>query len=710
MSSYGKIKVEMYTATEALPVTNGYAVINRIVDGVEVFNQTVYTDDNGQCPEISVETPDEWLSFDPFAIEAPYYEYNIYAYAEGFSNVTIENMQVYPNVLSLQTIEMIPRVQTPQNSSGYNFTEEDIIYSVPPNALRQNSQSGPAPFSYCSSPYVLSEVYIPQNITVHLGKPSNTSARNVTVPFIDYIKNVASSEIYPTWPDSALRANIYAQISLALNRVFTEWYPSKGYSYQITNSTQFDQYYVHGRNIFDNISKIVDEIFNVYIRKTGDFQPFYAEYCNGTTATCPGMSQWGTVDLANRGFTPIRILRNYYGNDVNLVESNVIKEIQQSYPGTPLRVGSTGFDVSVIQRQLNRISRNYPLIGNVTVDGNFGTGTENAVKTFQKIFNLTQDGVVGKSTWYKISYIYVAVKKLAELGSEGEPFPPAGPPTQPSQSSLKRGDTGGGVSYLQFMLSYLSTFYTSINDITIDGIFGSGTETAVKQFQSLAKLNVDGIVGKTTWEALVSYYNSLYLDNNPNQVYPGQYYGTVLRQGSTGPQVKEMQFYLQFLSFYYPSIPKIAADGIFGSGTRTAVIAFQNYFGLVADGLVGLQTWTKLFEVFSGIVNGIILPGEKPGVYPGYVLRLGSTGQRVEEVQFYLSVLAKKYPSIPIITPDGKFGVATQNAVIAFQRYFGLAQDGIIGPQTWNKIYTEYFNIRLDPSTLYNFVSISYPG
>lgn len=214
-----------------------------------------------------------------------------------------------------------------------------------------------------------------------------------------------------SWPENALRANIYAQISLALNRIYTEWYPSKGYSFNITNSTQYDQYYVSGRNIFSNISRIVDEIFNTYLRRVGDFAPYYAEYCNGTTVTCRGLSQWGTVSLAQSGLSPIQILRRYYGSNFELVTTNDVRSIPSSYPGTPLRVGSTGSAVRTIQRQLNRIAKNYPSIGQQTVDGIFGQATAAAVRTFQRIFDLTQDGVVGKATWYKISYVYCTKRR-----------------------------------------------------------------------------------------------------------------------------------------------------------------------------------------------------------------------------------------------------------------------------------------------------------
>ena len=237
---------------------------------------------------------------------------------------------------------------------------------------------------------------IPDFITVHLGRP-DSSAKNVRVPFTGYIKNVASSEVYPTWPENSLRANIYAQISLALNRIYTEYYRSRGYNFDITNSTAYDQAYIDGRDIFGNISRIVDEIFNSYITKGNQIQPYFAEYCDGKNVTCKGMSQWGTVTLANQGRTPIQILRNYYGSDINLVSNVPVKNIRESYPGTLLRLGTVGEDVRTIQRQLNRIRRNYPSIPNIPqTNGVFEATTRAAVRQFQSIFNLAVDGIVGR--------------------------------------------------------------------------------------------------------------------------------------------------------------------------------------------------------------------------------------------------------------------------------------------------------------------------
>mgnify|MGYP002508489553 FL=1 len=260
--------------------------------------------------------------------------------------------------------------------------------------------------------------FIPSTITVHLGRPDQP-AQNVTVPFPDYIKNVASSEIFPTWPENAIRANVYAQVSFALNRIYTEWYRSQGYDFDITNTTAFDQSFVNGRNYFEDVSRIVDDLFNNYVRRQGAVEPLFTAYCDGRQTNCNGLKQWDTVSLANEGKTPYEILQFFYGDDIDIVSAPV-RVNAPSYLGIPLSLGAVGNDVQAMQIRLNRISRNYPAIPKIAaVDGNFGADTEAAVRRFQEIFGLNPDGVIGKETWYRIGYIYTSVKKLSELNSEG---------------------------------------------------------------------------------------------------------------------------------------------------------------------------------------------------------------------------------------------------------------------------------------------------
>ena len=381
--------------------------------------------------------------------------------------------------------------------------------------------------------------YVPSTITVHLGPPDQ-GAENVTVSFPDYVKNVASSEIYPTWEPAAIEANVLAIISFALNRVYTEFYPSRGYDFQITSSTAYDQKFIRGRNIFENISQVVDEIFNDYIRRKGFVEPLAAKFCNGTTVTCAGLSQWGSQDLAQQGYSAMEILRYYYGNDIELVQDAPVRNLGQSYPSTPLRLGSTGDDVLVLKTMINRVSQSYPAIPKLfPVTNVFDESTEQAVKTFQQIFNLTPDGIVGKATWYKLVYLYVGTNQLSELVSMGQQFQTF---SFQYPGILRPGDRGADVRILQYMLALTAEFNESLTPIRVDGIYGNATAQAVRKYQAQAGLQVDGIVGPNTWYSLYNNYTGIERDlRNDNINFPlsqtasaqtgGKTYGTTSRQG-----------------------------------------------------------------------------------------------------------------------------------------------------------------------------------
>lgn len=363
--------------------------------------------------------------------------------------------------------------------------------------------------------------YVPQRITVHLGSPSSNAA-NVTVNFSDYVKNVASSEIYPTWDESALRANILAITSFALNRVYTEFYRSRGYDFEITNNTAFDQAFVNGRSYFENVSRLVDELFNDYLRRPGFVEPLAAKFCNGTTVTCEGLSQWGSQNLARQGYTYDQILRSYYG-DVEIVTNAPVLGLMSSYPGTPLRNGSTGPNVVTLQVALNRISQNYPAIPKIpTADGIFGSRTQAAVTAFQRIFGLTPDGIVGPATWYEIVRLYTAVTRLSELRSQGQQFYAVNwsPP-----NALQTGSTGEKVRLLQYMLSVLSTYIPYIPPVTVDGVYGSATRAAVLAAQRQFRLPETGVVDANTWDEIYDQYSGI--EN------------TTLRSGETFPQAQQ---------------------------------------------------------------------------------------------------------------------------------------------------------------------------
>lgn len=343
--------------------------------------------------------------------------------------------------------------------------------------------------------------YVPQKITVHLGAPQE-DAPNVTVDFVDYIKNVASSEIYPTWDESALRANILAIVSFAMNRVYTEFYRSRGYDFDITNNTAYDQFFVYGRSYFTNVARLAEELFNDYLRRPGFVEPLAAKYCNGTTVTCEGLSQWGSQELAQQGYNSTQILRNYYGN-VEIVNNAPVKDYTSSYPGTPLRRGNIGPYVVIIQTELNRIAENYPAIPKIPqIDGIFGEQTEAAVRKFQEIFNLQVDGIVGSATWYALVRLYTAVNNLAELQSQGQTYYSIAWARNP----IQQGDRGIRVEQLQYMLRVLSAYLSEIPSIAVDGIFGPATRDAVIAAQRKFGLPETGIVNYDTWEAIYNQF------------------------------------------------------------------------------------------------------------------------------------------------------------------------------------------------------------
>ncbi len=443
---------------------------------------------------------------------------------------------------------------------------------------------------------------IPESITVHLGRP-DSDARNVTVSFVDYIKNVASSEIYPTWPESALRANILSQISFALNRVYTEYYPSRGYDFDITNSTSIDQSFVYGRDIFENISQIVDEIFNNYIRRRGSVEPLFAAYCDGIEVQCAGLSQWGSVSLAENGMTPYEILRYYFGDNIDLVYNAPIAGNVEAYSGRPLRLGVVGNDVRFVQVRLNRISKNYPGIPKISQpDGFFDAETEDAVKAFQRQFSLTPDGVVGSATWYAIERIYNGVKRITDINSEGIPLEDV---TLVFNTELAEGSTGVGVRELQYFLAFIAAFNNYVRPVVIDGIYGPNTRASVEDFQYDYGLPVTGTVNTVTWNALYTTYRNL-LASLPagyfttTQPYPG----FPLLVGSTGSNVELLQTYLNRISDTYTEIPKLTVDGEFGASTERAVQIYQGLFGLEPSGIVGAATWNSIASTYRTLVDG----------------------------------------------------------------------------------------------------------
>lgn len=491
----GYLMIQARTAHEAVPLSGvQIRILNE--EGRSVYELT--TDESGETQAIPLETLSRDFSQNQYYTGTPYLSYDVYARAAGFNSAYISDIPIFDGETAVLPLTLLPMQETQRSPM-----QAEISIGKPAVAMNdERHQEG----STAASPYILRQVVIPNPITVHLGAPGS-NASNVWVSFPDYVKNVASSEIYPTWPDAALRANIYAIITFALNRVYTEWYRSRGYDYDITNSTAYDQYFIYGRPIYDSISRIVDEIFNEYVRRSGQDSPYFTSFCNGTTATCQGLSQWGTVTLANQGLAPLQILRSYYPRDIEIAETNIITGVLSSYPGTPLKAGSRGLNVQTIQTYLNRIRRNYPAIPAITDEaGVFGNSTRAAVTKFQSIFNLAADGIVGKATWYKISSIYAGITRLAELDSEGTSL---GIGTVPPDSILRQGSVGPDVITLQYLLNVISEYYPGIPAPSQNGSFDAGTRQSVIAFQRMMGLDPDGIVGALTWNALYEIYQGI---------------------------------------------------------------------------------------------------------------------------------------------------------------------------------------------------------
>ena len=475
-----------------------------------------------------------------------------------------------------------------------------------------------------------------------------------------------------SWPEEALRANIIAQVSLALNRIWTEWYPSRGYSFNITGSPGYDQAYVNGRTVFAVMERLTAELFNTFVQRSGDAEPYFTEYCDGKTVTCPGMKQWGTVDRAREGMNALQILRYYYGNRVQLVTTDNIAAIPSSYPGSPLRRGSTGTNVRILQKQLSRIAKDYPSFGKPAVTGTFDEATENSVKKFQKQFSLTADGAVGQRTW---NTLYAAwVDAQSDLGGTAWPG-----------TALRRGAAGMEVRLVQFWLRLAADNYSALRTVTVDGSYGAATVSAVEAFQTLFGLTPDGVVGRSTWNKLkevgLAVANKIVAAN----VAPGQF-TTTTRAGSSGTAVRAVQYYLRRLAAYYSDVPRVAVDGKFGAATTRAVKAWQSRAGLTVDGVVGRLTFQSLYdaaqalEASGPVVRTVSLPA------PAATLRPGDTGAAVLRLNRLLLFLSQWIPEINFTasdTPDNTFDLELEIAVRSAQRYFGLTETGAVTAADW---------------------------
>jgi len=580
----GFLKISATTGNGVGPVANASYII-KDKSGAVLFSGL--TDENGDSTVYSLPAPDTEFSQMPQSRVTPYALYDVSIRQKDFQSIDKFDVQVYDKITTVVALNMEPYI-TGQDDADQSFV------TPPPSVAMPTTTRGQVGTNQLPDGRVLTSVIVPDYITVHLGAP-NSRVNNVRIPFIDYIKNVVSSEIYPTWPTNAILANIAAIVTFALNRIYTEWYRSRGYNFDITASTAFDMAYVPNREIYSNISELVDSVFTVYAQREGFRNPYFTEFCNGTTATCNGLSQWGTVSLANNGLSVLEILRYYYPKD--LILSNApTGVVQNSYPGSPLRLGSSGVDVRRIQTYLNRIRQNFPLIPAISpVDGSFGAQTQDAVRVFQRTFNLTSDGIVGVGTWNKISQIYTAVTGLAELNGEGERI---GVGNTPPTTVIRQGSRGNDVLQLQFLINYIAQFYPNIPSVSQDSVFGSNTASAVRSFQRQFGLTADGVVGPATWNKLYQVYRTLQSGDGPTGDTSGSgiipWPGVYLRQGSTGGNVSTLQRLLNNARNNYAQLPLLSVDGVFGVNTNNAVRLFQRAVGLTVDGIVGPATWNAL--------------------------------------------------------------------------------------------------------------------
>lgn len=407
LTGIGGLAVNVNTLATNFPVDS--ATVRIIEPGTNKVIEEMKTDSSGQAPKIELAAPPLDFSMEPMG-RKPYAEYDVQVEAPDFEGITINGVQILPDVTALQGVGVTPRVIREGAPSVIDISQHTLWGVFPPKIPEASVKPLPQKQGYV----VLPEPVVPEYIVVHLGKPA-AAAENVWIAFKDYIKNVASSEIYSTWPRQTIRANVLAILSFVLNRVYTEWYRGKGYDFTITNSTAFDQSFVYGRNIFENISVVVDEIFTTYITKPGIRQPLFSQFCDGVRVQCPrSLEQWGSKSLGDQGYDALSILRHYYGSDVYLTQATKVEGVPVSFPGVVLQIGSSGRDVRTVQEQINSVASHFPKIPKVRVDGDYGAQTANSVKIFQEVFHLPQTGSVDFATWYELSNVYVSVNKMAE--------------------------------------------------------------------------------------------------------------------------------------------------------------------------------------------------------------------------------------------------------------------------------------------------------
>ena len=681
----GFLQVQTFTANGGVILSNVSITVSNEYDQV-LYD--IQTDDKGMSIKMELDAPDKKYVEEPNPPVKPFASYKLVARAPGFATILYEDVMIFDTSTSILNIEMNPVVLGQElvverrNIGGHKLYE-----TTEPQQLQVGEAEQPL-----FTPFILPEVTIPNLIRVHLGREENTAAATVSVPYITYIKNVASHEIFDEWPEESIIANVYCIVSFTLNRVYTEFYRKRGRDYHLTSETFMDQKYVHNGIIGARISAVVDRIFNYYLAIVGHKEPFLSLYNDGIRVNIPGrLSQWGSFyDARDRGMNAWQIIKKYFSQNVELRICDNFGGVLESYPGYTLTQGSRGEAVRTMQMFLNRILGRYTDIIINPTDGVFGPQTTNSVRIFQQIYNLPQTGNIDRRTWYEISRIYAIERALWEMYSEGQRI---GIGRVPPTRVTRIGDQGALVVELQFLLDFIAMYHSEIPFVAQTSRFDSLTDAGVRAFQRLFNITVDGVVGATTWRKLYDVFWGI-MENtvppkppiNPNPpVNIPPFPGVSLRVGSAGPNVRMVQEAINKLAQITPGMWQIAVDGIFGNNTRDAVMAFQRIFGLVVDGIVGPITWTRLMEESNTTVTTPQIPS-----FPGMNLSVGSTGQSVRLVQEAINTLAPLFPGrLWRLTVDGIFGNMTRDAIYAFQSIYHLPLTGIVNEATWNLLMRE---------------------
>lgn len=719
----GYLIFELKKDNGVTPVSNAQVKIISI-DGRDV-NRLLNVNQDGKTNEIEIYTKDSNLTFDKSNKDIPYTKVNAEVRFEDDKIIYIDGIQVYSNTTSIQEIKLDNRkndFKFTRDKKGKSKKEHIHFKNEPPcifkdDEVKLNNISNDDD-KIIKSIVKKNKIFIPEFITISIGE-LGCDGEIITIPFIDYIKNVSCSCVYPTWREEAIKANVYSIISFALNRIYTDWYRSKGYGFEITSSSKNDQMYVKGRNLFRNVCDIVDEVFDSCIKISGIDQPFLSR-CYNLTNIERRLSRWGSLDLAEDGLDALEILKKYFGENIEITKVRDVGGIVKKYPNTELSINSKGDDVKFIQRALNFIGSRYTGITKIPEeDGVFGKYTERAVMDFQKIFNLNVDGIVGNKTWNKISLLYALTKKIFGSGSDDFEY---------NSNFLKIGSEGQEVKNVQKSLNSILGNYKFFNNLEEDGYFGKKTENAVKKFQEIFGLVVDGVVGKNTYDRIKYVEKNInnlksFIDKQLNNISvknKNEDARIVLSEediiipikfGDSGENVKQLQVELNNLSNYYGFLSKVAEDGMFGNKTYEMVRKFQEKFSLLQDGIFGIESLKKLIALNRALKelkldenndlnneNRVLkFKSDYSMEYPNFEINFGVTCGYVTLIQKYINAIKNSnnnyFSNNDNLLEDGKFGENTLKHIREFQNKFNFNQCSNVDKITWDKLVEEYEKI-----------------